>query len=66
MALVVTEGNYLLVWDGVADLLDESWYVELDEPTRLARLVDRHVGLNGQSVRTAVSYLWKGLRRAEQ
>jgi pantothenate kinase len=44
--LVVTEGNYLLSakgsWPGVAALLDESWYLELDEPTRLDRLVRRH------------------------
>ena len=37
--LVVTEGNYLLVDDGdwarVRPLLDEAWYVEMDEDTRL-------------------------------
>ena len=37
--LVVTEGNYLLVDDGdwarVRPLLDEAWYVEMDEETRL-------------------------------
>lgn len=45
--LVVVEGNYLLADDGpwaqIADLLAESWYVELDEPTRLERLVARHL-----------------------
>ncbi|MDT4945124.1 MAG: hypothetical protein QOH14_1857 [Pseudonocardiales bacterium] len=45
--LVVTEGNYLLLADGpwgeVAGLLDESWYVEVAEPVRLARLIARHV-----------------------
>ncbi len=40
--LVVTEGNYLLLWDEVRVLLDEVWYVDLDERTRLARLVARH------------------------
>lgn len=44
--LVITEGNYLLydhpAWAPVAALLDESWYVDLDAPTRLARLVARH------------------------
>jgi pantothenate kinase len=44
--LVVTEGNYLLStegsWPGVAALLDESWFLELDEPTRMDRLVRRH------------------------
>jgi pantothenate kinase len=45
--LVVTEGNYLLVaegaWAGVRPLLDEAWYVDLDEQTRLERLIARHV-----------------------
>jgi pantothenate kinase len=44
--LVVTEGNYLLVqngdWAGVAELLDEIWYLEIPAPLRLARLVARH------------------------
>ena len=42
--LVVTEGNYLLVDDGPwaesAPLLDEAWYVEMDEETA-ARAADR-------------------------
>jgi pantothenate kinase len=41
--LVVTEGNYLLLWDGVKPLLDEAWYVEMDEALRLRWLIDRHV-----------------------
>jgi pantothenate kinase len=45
--LVVTEGNYLLVDDGawarVRGLLDEAWYVEMDEATRLEWLIARHV-----------------------
>lgn len=45
--LVVTEGNYLLLedepWSGVASLLDEIWYVDLDDATRVDRLVRRHV-----------------------
>jgi pantothenate kinase len=41
--LVVTEGNYLLLWDGVRDLLDEAWFVETDEELRLQRLIARHV-----------------------
>jgi pantothenate kinase len=44
--LVVTEGNYLLVADGawgrVASLLDESWYVEIDDELRIERLIARH------------------------
>jgi pantothenate kinase len=41
--LVVTEGNYLLLWDEVRPLLDEAWYVETDETLRLERLIARHV-----------------------
>jgi pantothenate kinase len=41
--LVVTEGNYLLLWDDVRPLLDEAWLVEADEATRLERLIARHV-----------------------
>ena len=45
--LVVTEGNYLLVDDGdwarVRPLLDEAWYVDMDEETRLGWLIQRHV-----------------------
>lgn len=41
--LVVTEGNYLLLWDEVRPLLDEAWFVETDEATRLERLIARHV-----------------------
>ncbi|MFE0190564.1 nucleoside/nucleotide kinase family protein [Streptomyces sp. NPDC058989] len=44
--LVVTEGNYLLLdsapWPRVRALLDEVWYVELDNPERIRRLIDRH------------------------
>lgn len=47
VALVVTEGNYLLLdsglWAGVAALLDECWYVTVDERVRLERLVARHL-----------------------
>ena len=45
--LVVTEGNYLLLdegdWARSAPLLDEAWYVEMDEATRLEWLIARHV-----------------------
>jgi pantothenate kinase len=46
-ALVVTEGNYLLddasPWPEARGLMDEVWFVDLDDETRRARLVDRHV-----------------------
>ncbi len=45
--LVLTEGNYLLVesdgWAGVADSLTESWFIDVDNDKRMARLVARHV-----------------------
>jgi pantothenate kinase len=47
VALVVTEGNYLLVdddrWGGVSGLLDRCWYVDPGEDLRLRWLVARHV-----------------------
>ena len=50
--LIVTEGNYLLSdvggWAGVAPLLDESWYLQTDDSTRLMRLTYRHQ-LHGMS-----------------
>ncbi|GAB3445650.1 nucleoside/nucleotide kinase family protein [Streptomonospora sediminis] len=45
--LVVTEGNYLAedapLWREVRALLDDLWYVEADDTTREARLVDRQM-----------------------
>lgn len=44
--LVITEGNYLLLddgpWAGAASLLDEVWYVDVDDALRHERLVRRH------------------------
>lgn len=44
--LVITEGNYLLLdegaWAGAAPLLDEVWYVDVDDELRRERLVRRH------------------------
>jgi pantothenate kinase len=42
--LVVTEGNYLLLWDRVRPLLDDCWYITAaDEDARVERLIGRHV-----------------------
>lgn len=45
--VVITEGNYLLLddtaWHGVADQLDECWFLEPDHEVRLDRLTRRHV-----------------------
>ena len=50
--LVLTEGNYLLLpeepWPRVRAQLDEVWYLDLDERTRLDRLVARHVAFGKQ------------------
>jgi pantothenate kinase len=44
--LVITEGNYLLLdegpWAGVAGLLDDCWYVDIDPDLRQQRLLARH------------------------
>lgn len=40
--LVITEGNYLLLWPAAAALLDEAWYVEVDDTLRRDRLTRRH------------------------
>ena len=44
--LIITEGNYLLVddedWGRVGSLLDQCWYVDPGEDTRLGWLVARH------------------------
>ena len=44
--LVITEGNYLLLDDGpwgqVAALLDDVWYVDVDDTLRTDRLTQRH------------------------
>jgi pantothenate kinase len=44
--LVITEGNYLLLqdgaWAGAAPLLDQTWYVDVDDALRQQRLLQRH------------------------
>jgi pantothenate kinase len=44
--LLIAEGNYLLLddgpWAGVAALLDEVWYVDVDDGLRTERLTRRH------------------------
>jgi pantothenate kinase len=57
--LVVTEGNYLLLnrpeWRAVRRALDETWFLDLDDEVRRARLVARHVEF-GKSAEAAA--LW--------
>ena len=67
--LVVVEGNYLLADDGawakVAGLLAESWYVELDEPTRMERLVARHIRFGRDRAAAEAHALGSDQRNAE-
>lgn len=57
--VVVTEGNYLLVdappWDRVPELLDETWYVDVDPEVRRRRLYERHVA-NGKTPERARAF----------
>lgn len=59
-ALVVTEGNYLLLphggWAAIAPQLDERWLLRVDESVRRARLVARHVG-HGRSWEAARAWV---------
>ncbi|OBB77742.1 MULTISPECIES: nucleoside/nucleotide kinase family protein [Mycolicibacterium] len=41
--LVVTEGNYLGLWEGVPALLDRLYYLDTEPAVRRARLLARHV-----------------------
>ena len=45
--LIPTEGNYLLIdhpdMRAARSVLTEVWYIDLDDQTRLDRLVERHV-----------------------
>ncbi|MFI6421152.1 nucleoside/nucleotide kinase family protein [Streptomyces sp. NPDC050842] len=53
--LVVTEGNYLLhdegPWAATLPLLDEVWYLDLDDRRRVPRLVERHVRFGKERAR---------------
>jgi pantothenate kinase len=59
-SLVITEGNYLLLeegpWAGVAPLLDEVWYVEVDDGLRIERLLRRHQQF-GRSLEAAQAWV---------
>jgi len=45
--VVIVEGNYLMHdkdgWQEISPLLDQSWYVFLDEDLRISRLISRHI-----------------------
>ena len=58
--LVITEGNYLLLeegpWAEVKGLLDEIWYVDVDDALRVDRLTQRHVQF-GRSADDAAAWV---------
>ncbi|MDB5859934.1 MAG: nucleoside/nucleotide kinase family protein [Ramlibacter sp.] len=58
--LVITEGNYLLLddshWAGVAALLDDVWYVDVDASLRTGRLAQRHEQF-GRSRQDAIDWV---------
>ena len=58
--LVITEGNYLLLdhgpWANVAALLDEVWYVDVDDSLRTNRLTQRHEQF-GRSRQDAIEWV---------
>ncbi|MDR5837254.1 nucleoside/nucleotide kinase family protein [Caballeronia sp. LZ034LL] len=58
--LIVTEGNYLLLehghWRGVKPLLDEVWFVNVDQNLRRSRLLARHVSF-GRSEEAAEQWV---------
>jgi pantothenate kinase len=45
--LVIAEGNYLLLddepWRAIRTLLDDAWYVDVDDTLRRERLIARHM-----------------------
>lgn len=51
--VVITEGNYLLVWGEVRKLLDLTVYIDLDAEVRIAGLIERQraKGLNESAAR---------------
>jgi pantothenate kinase len=58
--LIITEGNYLLLdsdsWARVPELLDDIWYVRVDDNLRRQRLVARHQHF-GRSERAALDWV---------
>jgi len=58
--LVITEGNYLLLdegdWAKVRSLLDEAWYLDVDDGLRNQRLLARHMQF-GRSRESALAWI---------
>lgn len=60
-ALIVTEGNYLLLdvepWAALRELIDEVWYLDPGKDIRIERLVARHVAY-GKSLEAAQTWAY--------
>jgi pantothenate kinase len=57
--LLIVEGNYLLIddeWAPVAALLDEVWFIDVDDALRIERLVARHQAF-GRSAEAAHAWV---------
>lgn len=58
--IVIVEGNYLLLpqapWNMVAERLDAIGYIDIDQDTRVRRLIDRHVEF-GRSPADAAAFV---------
>lgn len=58
--LVITEGNYLLLddapWRSLRAVLDEVWYLDVDEGLRHQRLLERHMRF-GRSQQEALEWI---------
>jgi len=58
--LVITEGNYLLLeegpWSQVRGLLDEVWYLDIEDRLRESRLLARHMEF-GRSQEQALAWI---------
>jgi pantothenate kinase len=54
--LVVTEGNYLLLWPEIRPLLDQIWYLDPPVEARRAALIARHVAF-GRTVAEAEDWV---------
>jgi pantothenate kinase len=68
-AIVVTEGNYLLLdtgdWGRVRSRLDEAWYVEVDEEMRVRSLIQRHIDYGKSPAEARAGVMRSDQRNAE-
>lgn len=67
--VVLTEGNYLLLdrppWSAVPGLLDAVWYVDVPDPLRRDRLIQRHRRFGRSPAEAAERALGSDERNAE-